>query len=166
MIEPRVGWRPPYSIDRFSKSGLAYPVSSSIADIFELQFFILRVHHDLTAALQTAEENFVGQRLLDLRLDQPRHRAGAVQFVEALLGEPGAPGLGQFERDVLVSQLIAQLVDEFIDHASDAFGAQRLERDPCVKAVAEFGAEGAFDGALRLAARAADAARFGLFEAE
>src|SRR5262249_34686960 len=126
------------------------------AKIFELQFFILRVHHDLAAALQAAEENLVGQRLFDLRLDQPRHRAGAVQFFEALVGEPNASGLGQFQRDVLVGQLVAQFVDEFFDHASDAFGAQRPEGDPGVEAVAEFGAERAFDGALSFAARAAD----------
>ena len=124
------------------------------------------LHHDLSAALQTAEENLVGQRLFDLRLDQSRHRPRAKQSVEALFREPSASGLGQFERDVLVGQLFAQFVDEFFYNAVDAFGAQRLERDPAVETVAEFGAEGAFDGALRFAARAADAARFVLFEAE
>jgi hypothetical protein len=37
---------------------------------------------------QPAEEDLVGERLLDVLLDDAGQRPGAVEFVEAVLGQP------------------------------------------------------------------------------
>src|SRR5262245_66581380 len=46
------------------------------------------IHLDAAAVLQLAEEHLVGQRALDVVLDEPRHRTGTERLVVAVLGEP------------------------------------------------------------------------------
>ena len=57
----------------------------------ELRPVRLDVDADRAARLQLAEQDLLGERLLDLVLDEPRHRARAELPVEAVLGEPAAP---------------------------------------------------------------------------
>ena len=51
----------------------------------------LDVDADHAAVVQLAEQDLLGERLLHLVLDEPRHRPRAQLPVEAVLGEPGAP---------------------------------------------------------------------------
>src|SRR5687767_962497 len=44
---------------------------------------------DLAAMDQFAEQQFLGERLLDLLLDEPAHRTRAVELVVAAAGQPG-----------------------------------------------------------------------------
>src|SRR5947209_8084012 len=67
----------------------------------QLQLVSLGADHDLAAALQRAEEDPVDQRLLDLGVDEPGHGTRAEGLVVAMLGQPGAAGLGQLESHVL-----------------------------------------------------------------
>ena len=94
---------------------------------------------DFAAEGQFAEQEFFGEGFLDLFLDDARHRAGAVQFVVALFGQPCAGIAVELDVDVLVGELEFELQDEFVDDAADDFGRQVGEGDDGVEAVAEFG---------------------------
>src|SRR3546814_15037951 len=52
----------------------------------ERQFVVLQMDAHLAAMDQLSEQQFLGQRLLDLLLDQAAHRARAVQPVIAQIG--------------------------------------------------------------------------------
>src|SRR5271156_1355245 len=55
--------------------------------------------HD-AAILQTAEQHLVGERRLDLGLDDPRHRPRAHRLVVTVGDEPGARLVRELDRDV------------------------------------------------------------------
>src|SRR5882724_4299189 len=56
--------------------------------IGEGQLAVLDVDADHAALLQLAEQQLLGERLLDVLLDHPGERPGAVQRVEPPLGQP------------------------------------------------------------------------------
>ena len=53
-----------------------------------LAIFLFHDDADSSAAFQLAEQDLVGQRLLDVLLDDAGQRPRAVEFVEAVLGQP------------------------------------------------------------------------------
>ena len=108
--------------------------------VAQRELLVLHFHPDLAAALELAEQDLVGERLLQLGLDQPRHRPRAELRVEAVLGEPVARLGRQLERHLLLDELRRQLADQLVDDLADDLGRQRVERDPRVEAVAELGA--------------------------
>ena len=69
-----------------------------------------------SAAREPAEQQLLGERALDVLLDDPRHRAGAHESVEAVLGEPCARFLVHIEDHALFLELPFQLDDELVDH--------------------------------------------------
>ncbi len=79
----------------------------------KLKFPTLVIHDGFPAFFQLAKQNLIRQRLFDFGLNQPRHRTRAVQSVVALLGQPGAGGVGERECDVFIGELRAQFVDKF-----------------------------------------------------
>src|SRR5262249_6711068 len=69
----------------------------------------------VAAALELAEQDFVGERLLDVLLDQTRHRPRAHLLVIAVLDQPLAGLFRQLDGDVAVAELRLQLEHEFLD---------------------------------------------------
>src|SRR3546814_1089166 len=67
--------------------------------------FPTRRSSDLVTALhQLPEQQLIGQRLLDMLLDHPAERAGAIELVVAALGQPGAGLVGQRDGDIAVGE--------------------------------------------------------------
>src|SRR5581483_11599064 len=120
-------------------------------DDVEDETVVLLVDLDLAAGLELAEEDLVGERPLDLVLDQPRHRARAEDRVVALARQPLARARRDRERDALLGELIVHFLDELVDDVENHLEAQRIEGDDRVEAVAELGAEGLLDRLLALA---------------
>ena len=102
----------------------------------------------MAAAHQLAEQDLVGQRLLDVFLDDPGQGTGAVELVIAVLGQPVGGFFREFNRDMTIRQLGFQLHDELLHHAADDVGRQGLEGDDGVQTVAEFRREQAVDRRL------------------
>ena len=78
---------------------------------------------------QLAEQQFLGQRLLDVLLDHAGERPRAVQPVVAALGQPFLGRRGQLDRHVAVGELGLELHDELLDHAADDLRRQAGEGD-------------------------------------
>src|SRR6185295_7251201 len=66
----------------------------------QLHLALLRVDDRLAAVLELAEEELLGERVLDRLVEHAREGTGAEGGVEALLGEERAAGVGQLERDL------------------------------------------------------------------
>src|SRR5690242_5276945 len=77
----------------------------------EDQLVGLLVHRDADdAALgERAEQQFLGERLFDVLLDDPAERARTEQWVVALLGQPIAGRRIELDHDVAVGQLLLKL---------------------------------------------------------
>ncbi len=116
--------------------------------------------HD-AAVLQPAEQHLVGERRLDLRLDDARHRPRAHRLVIAVVDQPGARLVGKLDRDVAVGELRLELQDELVDDARDDFLRQPRERHDRVEPVAEFRREQPVDrlGVVAFALGAVEAER-------
>ncbi len=85
----------------------------------ELVGFAIQKHAHRAAALELAEQDLVGQRLLDVVLDHARERTGAEGVVIALLAQPARGFRREFEGDVAVGELGFEFEHEFLDHAID-----------------------------------------------
>src|SRR6185295_20326533 len=95
-----------------------------------------------------AEEELLGERVLDRLVEHAREGTGAEGGVEALLGEERAAGVGQLERDLLGRQLGAQLGQHLVDDLAHDQGVERPESEAGVETVAELGGEQALDRAV------------------
>jgi hypothetical protein len=69
-----------------------------------------------SALLELAEQQLVGERLLDVFLDHPAQRPGTHLLVIALVGKPGDGVFGQVEGDVALIELGLKLHDELLHH--------------------------------------------------
>src|SRR3954470_7751328 len=67
---------------------------------------------DLAAVDELAEQQFLGERLLDLLLNEAAHRPGAVELVVAARGQPAPRLVVEVDMDVAVGQLKLELEDE------------------------------------------------------
>jgi len=85
-------------------------------------------HRDVNLATlvgEHAEQDQFGKRLLQVLLDDTRHRARAHERVIALLGQPGT-GIGiDIQLHVLVVELGLQFDQELVDHIADHRRVQR-----------------------------------------
>src|SRR3546814_8345389 len=75
----------------------------------------LHLHLDLAAVDELAEEQFLGERLLDLFLDQPAHRARALELVIALRRQPLTRRIVELDMDVAVGELQFEVEDESVE---------------------------------------------------
>ena len=94
---------------------------------------------DRAAHRELAEQQFLGERPLDLFLDEPRHGARTHLRVVALLGQPATRIIVEQDRHALLLELRLDLDDELVDHALDDRHVERRELDDGVDAVAELG---------------------------
>src|SRR5882672_12069231 len=100
--------------------------------------------HD-TALGEASEQQFLGERLLDVLLDDAAERPRAEQRIVAALGEPFARLGTELDGDVAVGELLLELEDELVDDAPNGFRRQRLERDDGIEPIAELRREHAVD---------------------
>src|SRR5215211_4931433 len=100
---------------------------------------------DVSAALELAEQNLVGEALLDMLLDDPRHRPRAHLLVVAVVHEPFGGFFGELDGDVAVAELRLELQHELLDDLGDHLRAEMREGDDRVEPVAELGREHAVD---------------------
>src|SRR5262245_5671062 len=114
----------------------------------ELEAVAVRAYFHRTAAFETAEQDFIGEPLLELVLDEPCHRPGAELVVEAVLGQPFASVVTELELDLLFEELRGELSDELVDDSPDHFARQRIEADPRIESIAELWRERALDRLL------------------
>ena len=91
--------------------------------------------------LELAEEELLGERALDLLLDDPVQGPRPELGIVASLGEERARAGREPDRHPAVPQLPLQLTDELVDDAAHHLAAERPEVDLRVEAVAELGAE-------------------------
>src|SRR5580700_7692614 len=96
---------------------------------------------DGSALRELSKQQFFGERLLYVLLVDPGQWPGAVERIIALGPEPVARRRLELDRDVAVGELLLQLQDELVDHASDRLRRQRRERNHRVETVAELGRE-------------------------
>src|SRR6267378_3003178 len=98
---------------------------------------VVDVHRDLAAVGELAEEQLIGERAPDRVLDESRHRAGAHQRIETVLGEVFAQHVSEYRINFLLVQLRFELHQELVHHAQDDVMIERPERYGRVEAVAE-----------------------------
>ena len=93
-------------------------------------------------------------------LDDACHRAGPHRFVVAVLNQPVAGLVGEFDRHVAICELGFELHDELVDDLRDDFDRQMAEGHDGVETIAEFRREKLVDRldvlALALAAMEAE----------
>src|SRR5688572_13741664 len=118
----------------------------------EGQLIIGRVDDHVSASGQVPEENGVHERLLDLRLNETGHGAGAISLVVAVTREPRPPFGTKLESDVLWRELRLQLPDELVHHTLGHLERELIERDPRVESISELRGERPLDRAAALAA--------------
>src|SRR5512132_2895135 len=70
--------------------------------------------HGAAAIGELAEQHLLGQRLLEMLLDDARERTGAEQAVVALLGQPAASAVAELDEDLAVGKLDLELGHELV----------------------------------------------------
>src|SRR5262249_22567687 len=79
------------------------------AELLDARFVLDRDDAHVAAALELAEQDFVGERLLDVLLDEARHRPRPHLLVIAVLDQPLGGLFRQLDGDVAIAQLRLQL---------------------------------------------------------
>ena len=82
---------------------------------------------DVTAVLELAEQELLGERTLDVLLNDACHRPRAHALVVALRGDPVPRRRLELDRDVVLLELRLELEHELVDDARDRFVVERLE---------------------------------------
>ena len=89
----------------------------------------------LAGATGLTGEQFACELILQLLLDHPLERPGAIDRVVALLREPGAGFFVQIERDVAVGEALGQARDLDVDDSRHLRLEQAVEQQDFVQAV-------------------------------
>jgi len=85
----------------------------------------------------TGKITLIGERAANRVLDESRHRAGAHERIEPVLGEVFAQRVGEYRIDFFLVQLRLELHQELVHHAHDDVMIERSERYGRVEAVAK-----------------------------
>src|SRR5258708_23767091 len=99
----------------------------------EAELVALAGDPDDAALGELAEEQLLGERLLDVLLNDAAQGTRAEQAVVALLGEPFSRRLVELDRDVAVGQLLLELEGELVYAAAASVGRERGERPHAVE---------------------------------
>src|SRR6266498_2678051 len=92
---------------------------------------------DEAGSLELAEQNFVGEGLLDVLLNEARHRPRPHLLVIAMIDQPLGGLFRQLDGDVAVAELRLELQHEFFDHLGDDLGSEMRKGDDGIEPVAE-----------------------------
>src|SRR6516164_1234611 len=113
------------------------------ADEGELRLFpgALDVDDHDVARPQLAEQDLLGQAVLDLPLDRAAQRTGAEHRIVAALGEQILGGRPDLDAHVAVLQPLVDLGDHQVHDLEDLFLLQLVEHDHVVDTVEELGPE-------------------------
>src|SRR5258708_14084498 len=96
-----------------------------------------RVDLDLVALGEVADQDLLGERVLDIALDGPLERPGAEVLVVAVLDQEIARRIGQLERELFVGEPAGQLLQHDPDDLRDVFARERVEYDHAGQPVQE-----------------------------
>src|SRR4051794_8401190 len=99
--------------------------------------FRVAVDHDRRARLVLAEQEMLGEDVLDHVLDHPAQRTGAVRHVVAELDDVLLGGLGDLERHPLCAELVTDPGEHQVDDLGDLLDGQGAEDDRRVDPVEE-----------------------------
>ena len=113
-------------------------------DLLGHQFFAVVVDGDDRAGGRVFGDDLAGDQGLDVRLDEPLQRAGAVLRVEGRVDHVVLGGVGQRQVELACLHAFAEVFDQQVDDAVDVLLGQRLVVDDLVETVQELGTEGPF----------------------
>src|SRR5438067_7103235 len=137
--------------DRMRIRRIVPAIARALSFPADAQLVVLHTQDHFSTLFQIAEEDALGERLLQGSLDQPRHRPRSELRREAVVGQPPPRLREQLQLDALFAELDPQLVDLLVDDPLHDLHRQAGERDPAVEPVAELRAEGALDRLLGVA---------------
>ena len=96
---------------------------------------------DLVPPRELAHQNLLRQRILDELLDRPLERPRAILLVVAVLHQEVGRRLGEAERELLLRQPLANVLEQHADDLRDVLAAERMEDDDVVETVQELRVE-------------------------
>src|SRR5690606_9086925 len=105
------------------------------------QAIATRRYLDRIAVANSALEDTRGERVLQIPLDHPLQRPGAVNRIIAPVREPFMRRAVEMQRDIPVCQKLLQMRDLDIDNRRHILAAQAMEDDLLIQPVQEFRAE-------------------------
>src|SRR5690554_1246564 len=109
--------------------------------LVEAQAAATRIHADAVARAEAAFEDGPRQRVLDLLLDRPLERTGAIHRVEAGLGDVRDRGVRDLQRHLQPRQPALQVLQLDARDVGDVLVVERVEHHDLVDAVDELGPE-------------------------
>jgi hypothetical protein len=115
----------------------------------EADLVALHISSNFAAVLEFAEQNLLGQRLLELVLNHARKRPSSHQPVVALVREPFSNIGTHIDLNVLGEQLAFELQEMLADDLPDGQWVKRVEVDDRIQAIPELRRERLFNGLLR-----------------
>ena len=106
---------------------------------------------DASAIGELAKKDLIRQRLLDLFVNQPRHRPCTVARIKSILRKPLSRRFVESYDHAFLGKLAIQLVDKFVDDQFDDLDVERLERHPRIQTISKLRRERPLDHTFRLA---------------
>ena len=122
----------------FSGFGRHRPVEIFEAELVAAVLVLDQNDTHMAAGLELAEQHLVGQRLLDVLLDDAGHRPRAHLLVIAVVDQPVRGFVRQLDGDIAVGELRLELQHELLHHLGDDLLREMREGDDRVEPVAEF----------------------------
>src|SRR5262249_20152239 len=101
----------------------------------------LHIDPHRAAGRKLAEQHLLGQRLLEMFLDDSRQRAGTEQTVISLLCQPATRTVAELDEHLAIRKLHLEFGHELVDDPAHAFRVQIVELDSGIETIAELGRE-------------------------
>src|SRR5438874_7567557 len=127
-----------HSIGGRIPSGAAAP---ALFHLGERELAVAHTDADAVARSELSLEDLLRQRILDLLLDGPLQRSGAIHRIEAGLPEAVAGGIVEHQVHVALGQALAEVEELDVDDGADLLRAEGMEDYDVVDAVDELGPE-------------------------
>src|SRR5213082_1900027 len=127
-----------HSIGGRIPSGAAGP---ALFHLGERELAVANPDADAVARSELSLEDLLRQRILDLLLDGPLERSGAIHGIEAGLSEAVAGGIIEHQVHVALGQALAEVQELDVDDRTDLLRAEGMEDHDVVDAVDELGPE-------------------------
>ena len=107
----------------------------------DCQFAILVINNQLCALRQVARNNRSAEQCLDMALQESLERTSAVNRIVAVINDILLCGIGQFYRQLLVFQTLAQSLNQQVNDTCNILLGQRLVEYNLIQTVEEFRTE-------------------------
>src|SRR5437763_5990022 len=123
-----------HSIGGRIPSGAAAP---SLFHLGERELAVADPDADAVARSELSLQDLLRQRILDLLLDGPLERSGAIHRIEAGLSEAVAGGIIEHQVHVALGQALAEVQELDVDDRTDLLRAEGMEDHDVIDAVDE-----------------------------